>query len=52
MFKTNIINSFKKGNNIYNKKGITLIALVITIIIMLLLASIAIQLALGDNRSF
>lgn len=52
MFKTNIINSFKKGNNIYSKKGITLIALVITIIIMLLLASIAIQLALGDNRSF
>lgn len=52
MFKNNIINSFKKGNNIYSKKGITLIALVITIIIMLLLASIAIQLALGDNRSF
>ena len=52
MFKNNIINSFKKGNNIYNKKGITLIALVITIIIMLLLASIAIQLDLGDNRSF
>ena len=52
MFKNNIINYFKKGNNLYNKKGITLIALVITIIIMLLLASIAIQLALGDNRSF
>ena len=32
-----------------NKNGITLIALVITIIIMLLLAAIAIQLTLGEN---
>ena len=32
-----------------NKKGITLIALVITIIILLILAAVAIQLALGDN---
>lgn len=32
-----------------NKKGITLIALVITIIILLLLAAVAIQLALGQN---
>ena len=31
------------------KKGITLIALVITIVIMLLLAAIAIQMALGEN---
>ena len=31
------------------KKGITLIALVITIIILLILAAVAIQLALGDN---
>ena len=31
------------------KKGITIIALVITIVIMLLLASIAIQIALGEN---
>ena len=32
-----------------NKKGITLIALVITIIILLILAAVAIQLALGEN---
>ena len=32
-----------------NNKGITLIALVITIVIMLLLAAIAIQMALGEN---
>ena len=31
------------------KKGITLIALVITIVIMLLLAAIVIQMALGEN---
>ena len=31
------------------KKGITLIALVITIVIMLLLAAISIQMALGEN---
>ena len=30
-------------------KGITLIALVITIVIMLLLASVAIQMAMGEN---
>ena len=32
-----------------NKKGITLIALVITIIILLILAAVAVQLALGEN---
>ena len=32
-----------------NNKGITLIALVITIIILLILAAVAIQLALGEN---
>ena len=32
-----------------NKKGITLIALVITIIILLILAAVAIRLALGEN---
>ena len=31
------------------KKGITLIALVITIVIMLLLAGVAIQMSLGEN---
>ena len=34
------------------KKGITLLALVITIIIMLLLASVVIQMALGENGLF
>ena len=34
------------------KKGITLIALVITIVIMLLLAGIAIQMTIGDNRAY
>lgn len=34
------------------KKGITLIALVITIVIMLLLAAVAIQMAIGNNRAY
>ena len=34
------------------KKGITLIALVITIVIMLLLAGVAIQMTIGDNRAY
>ena len=36
-------------NNFKNKNAITLVALVITIIIMLLLAVVAIQLTLGEN---
>lgn len=32
-----------------NKKGITLIALVVTIIIMLILAAVAVQMSMGDN---
>ena len=36
-------------NGLQKKKGITLVALVITIVIMLLLAAIAIQMALGEN---
>ena len=40
-----------KNTKIDRKKGITLLALVITIIIMLLLAAIAIQMAIGDNRT-
>ena len=35
-----------------NNKGITLIALVITIIILLILAAVAIQMAIGDNRAY
>lgn len=34
------------------KKGITLIALVITIVIMLLLAAVVIQIAIGENGLF
>ena len=34
------------------KKGITLIALVITIIILLILAGISIGMLSGDNRNF
>ena len=33
------------------EKGITLIALVITIIVMLILVGIALNMAIGDNRS-
>lgn len=36
-------------NNFRNKNAITLVALVITIIIMLLLAVVAIQLTIGEN---
>ena len=36
-------------NNFKNKNAITLVALVITIIIMLLLSVVAMQLALGEN---
>ena len=41
-----------KNTKIDRKKGITLLALVITIVIMLLLAAIAIQMAIGDNRTY
>lgn len=33
-----------------NQKGITLIALVITIIVMLILASVSLNALVGDNR--
>ena len=41
----------KRGKNmeIQKKRGITLVALVITIIILLLLAGVAIQIAIGEN---
>ncbi len=38
-----------KRNNVYTQKGITLIALVITIIILIILAGISISLVLGKN---
>ena len=37
------------GNFIMNKKGITLIALVITIVVLIILAAVAINLTLGKN---
>ncbi len=40
---------YNKNRKKYYKKGITLIALVITIIILLILASVAIQLAFGEQ---
>ena len=44
----------EKSNAIYlkNKNGITLIALVVTIIILLILASITISTLAGDNRYY
>lgn len=38
--------------NIKINKGVTLIALVITIIVMLLMASVAIQMALGKDGPY
>ena len=40
----------KKKINIKNKKGITLIALVITIIVLLILAGVSIAMLTGQNR--
>ncbi len=39
----------KKGKRISQEKGITLVALVITIIILIILATVAINFAFGDN---
>ena len=38
--------------NLKNKRGITLIALVITIIVLLILAGVTIATLMGDNRNF
>ena len=43
---------FKMKNQIKGKKGITLIALVITIIVILILAGVTIATLTGDNRTF
>ena len=37
------------GVNVYNPKGITLISLVITIILLIILAGIVINIAVGEN---
>lgn len=34
-----------------NKKGITLVALVVTVIVLLILASVTLATLVGDNRS-
>lgn len=39
----------KKGIRLENNKGITLIALVVTIIVLIILASVSIKIILGDN---
>ena len=35
-----------------NKRGITLIALIITVIVLLILAGVSINALVGDNRDF
>ena len=40
-----------KEKYLENRKGITLVALVVTIIVMIILAGISINLTLGDNRN-
>ena len=42
----------KLGKKLNNKKGITLIALIITVIIMLILAAITMNLVVGDHGIF
>ena len=42
----------KKLQNLRNNKGITLIALIITVIVMLILAGVAINLTIGENGIF
>ena len=39
-----------EDNKINKEKGITLIALVITIIVLLILSTVSIQVLTGDNR--
>jgi len=44
-----MVKILKEKNNLKNKKGITLIALVITIIVLLILAGVSIMTLAGDN---
>ena len=41
-----------KERNVKSKKGITLISLIITIIIMLILAGVVLTLTIGENGIF
>ena len=40
---------YKEENNMKKNKGITLVALVVTIVVLLILAGVSINLVLGDN---
>lgn len=40
---------FEVSKNIYNIKGMTLIALIVTIIVLIILAGVSISLVLGNN---
>ena len=40
---------YEEENNMKNNKGITLVALVVTIVVLLILAGVSINLVLGDN---
>ena len=40
---------YKEENNMKNNKGITLVALVVTIVVLLILAGVSINLVLGNN---
>ena len=52
MVKTKEGKSMNFKGKIYEKSGITLIALVVTIIVLLILAGVAIAMLTGDNRNF
>ncbi len=40
---------YEEENNMKNNKGITLVALVVTIVVLLILAGVSINLVLGNN---
>ena len=40
---------YKEENNMRKNKGITLVALVVTIVVLLILAGVSINLVLGNN---
>ena len=40
---------YEEENNMKNNKGITIVALVVTIVVLLILAGVSINLALGNN---
>ena len=40
---------YEEENNMKNNKGITLVALVVTIVVLLILAGVSINMVLGEN---